>query len=268
MSGTCCWNRPTTCAGSAGAPIVTTARASGNSPAAHSTAAPPRLWPIKIAGAWSMRRIWLAAATRSATLDEKPVLANSPSLAPSPVKSKRSTAMPRSVRPSAMRLAARLSLPQVKQWANNAKAVGVPPGRSSSAESFSPRALGKSKRSEGMACSLLRLLLRYRNRFALRRCGLLGVGLLGFRLRVRLAVLPDDRAHDIRIVVGPDALARVRRDDAPVRVFAERGEIRVLARTDDGRRGKDVVDVGLVVARRAAVDAAGQPVRVRDTGDD
>ena len=37
-----------------------------------------------------------AAATRSSTLEEKLVLANSPSLAPSPVKSKRSTAMPRS----------------------------------------------------------------------------------------------------------------------------------------------------------------------------
>src|SRR3982750_1228199 len=210
MSGTCSLNRRVTCAASDGAAIVTTAFASGHCCAAASTAAPPRLWPIRSAGARYISRKCFAAATRSATLDEKPVLANSPSLAPSPVKSKRSTAMPRSVRPSAMRLAARLSLPQVKQWANNAKAVGVPPGRSSSAESFLPRALGKSKRSEGMACSLLRLLLRYRNRFALRRCGLLGVGLLGFRLRVRLAVLPDDRAHDIRIVVSPDALARVR----------------------------------------------------------
>ena len=44
-----------------------------------------------------------AAATRSATLEENVVLANSPSLEPSPVKSKRSTAMPSAVKPSAMR---------------------------------------------------------------------------------------------------------------------------------------------------------------------
>jgi hypothetical protein len=65
-------------------------------------------------------RRWSAAATRSSTFEEKCVLANSPSLAPSPVKSKRSTAMPWKVSRSAMRLAARLSLPQVKQWANSA----------------------------------------------------------------------------------------------------------------------------------------------------
>src|ERR1700739_1911900 len=66
---------------------------------------------------------------RSATFEEKLVLANSPSLAPRPVKSKRSTAMPRAVRPSAMRRAARTSLPQGKQWANSAKGRGVPRGR-------------------------------------------------------------------------------------------------------------------------------------------
>ena len=48
------------------------------------------------------------------------MLANSPSLVPRPVKSKRSTAMPDAVSRSAMRLAARTSLPQVKQWANSA----------------------------------------------------------------------------------------------------------------------------------------------------
>jgi hypothetical protein len=53
-------------------------------------------------------------------LEEKLVLANSPSLEPSPVKSKRSTAMPSAVSPSATRFAARMSLPQVKQWANSA----------------------------------------------------------------------------------------------------------------------------------------------------
>src|SRR5882757_4443575 len=93
MSGTCCLNRPTTCAGSAGAAMVTTARVSGNSPAAHRTAAPPKLWPIRISGARNMTRMWFAAATRSATLEEKFVLANSPSLAPSPVKSNRDTAL-------------------------------------------------------------------------------------------------------------------------------------------------------------------------------
>jgi len=51
---------------------------------------------------------------------KKLVLANSPSLAPSPVKSKRSTAMPCSVSACTMRLAANTSLPQVKQWANSA----------------------------------------------------------------------------------------------------------------------------------------------------
>jgi hypothetical protein len=100
--------------------IVTTARASGTSDAAASTAVPPRLWPIRIAGAWPALRSAFAAATRSETLEENVVLANSPSLEPSPVKSNRSTAMPSAVRPSAMRLAACTSLPQVKQCANSA----------------------------------------------------------------------------------------------------------------------------------------------------
>src|SRR5262249_38896866 len=82
------------------AAIVTTARASATCDAAASTAVPPRLWPIRIAGARRLRRNSSAAATRSATLEENVVLANSPSLAPSPVKSKRSTAMPSAVRPS------------------------------------------------------------------------------------------------------------------------------------------------------------------------
>jgi len=47
-------------------------------------------------------------------------MANSPSLEPSPVKSKRNTPIPSPVNPSAMRLAAWMSLPQVKQWANSA----------------------------------------------------------------------------------------------------------------------------------------------------
>ena len=44
-------NRAVTWAASQGAAIVTTALASGICPAAASTAAPPRLWPIRIAGA-------------------------------------------------------------------------------------------------------------------------------------------------------------------------------------------------------------------------
>ena len=103
-----------------GAAMVATARASGQCCAAASTAAPPRLWPIRIAGARYISRKWLAAATRSATFDVKWVLANSPSLAPSPVKSKRSTAMPRVASATEMRLAASVSLPQVKQCANSA----------------------------------------------------------------------------------------------------------------------------------------------------
>ena len=65
-------------------------------------------------------RRWSAAATRSATFEEKLVLANSPSLAPRPVKSKRSTAMPRPASASAMREAAKMSFEQVKQCAKTA----------------------------------------------------------------------------------------------------------------------------------------------------
>src|SRR5215831_7516278 len=90
------------------------------SAAAASTAVPPRLWPMRIAGAAARRRSSFAAATRSAILEENVVLANSPSLEPRPVKSKRSTAMPSAVKPSAIRLAAWMSLPQVKQCANSA----------------------------------------------------------------------------------------------------------------------------------------------------
>ena len=110
----------TTCAASAGAPMVTTARASGMSPAAASTAAPPSEWPTSSAGAARVARRWSAAATRSATFEEKLVLANSPSLAPRPVKSKRSTAMPRPASASAMRAAAKMSFEQVKQCAKTA----------------------------------------------------------------------------------------------------------------------------------------------------
>ena len=64
-------NSPVTWAGSDGAPIVTTALASGICPAAARTAAPPRLWPIRIAGPFRSSRRWSAARTRSAIFDEK-----------------------------------------------------------------------------------------------------------------------------------------------------------------------------------------------------
>jgi len=120
ISARAAWRRPATCEGSAGALMVATATASGIRPAAASTAAPPRLWPTRIAGAARSRPSHAAAATRSSTFDENVVLANSPSDPPSPVKSKRSTAMPASVSASLMKLAALLSLEQVKQCANRA----------------------------------------------------------------------------------------------------------------------------------------------------
>ena len=104
-----------TCCASAGDPMVTTPTVSGISEAALSTAVPPRLCPINIEGAISRDRITEAAATRSCTLEEKFVLAKSPSLLPNPVKSKRSTAYPSFTSDRAIRLAATLSLPQVKQ---------------------------------------------------------------------------------------------------------------------------------------------------------
>ena len=76
------------------------------------------------------------------------MLANSPSLWPRPVKSKRRTAMPCSTSASAMRLAAKMSLPQVKQWANSAYARAGPSGESSRAASLPPCDPGKD------ACSL------------------------------------------------------------------------------------------------------------------
>ena len=90
---------------------------------------------------WGAR--WLvrnqsAAATRSSVFDVKSVLANSPSLMPSPVKSKRSTPKPTSVSALAIRDAAWMSLPQVKQWANSANAFGGPAGRSSRAANSAP----------------------------------------------------------------------------------------------------------------------------------
>ena len=115
--------------------MVHTARASVIPLAAASTAAPPRLWPISSFGASSSARSQSAAASRSPTFEEKLVLANSPSLAPSPVKSKRSTPIPCRVSPWAMRVAAKTFCVQVKQCANSANARGRPSGMSSRAAS-------------------------------------------------------------------------------------------------------------------------------------
>src|SRR5690606_17717347 len=62
----------------------------------------------------------------------------------SPVKSKRSTPMPWSVSARAMRAAAATSLPQVKQWANNASAAGSPSGSSNAPARSSPSWLGNA----------------------------------------------------------------------------------------------------------------------------
>jgi hypothetical protein len=100
--------------------MVATATVSGTLDAMARTAAPPRLCPIKIAGAWRSRLSHAAAAKRSAVLVENVVLAKSPSDSPKPVKSKRNTANPASVSASLMNVAACESLEHVKQCANSA----------------------------------------------------------------------------------------------------------------------------------------------------
>src|SRR6516162_3372322 len=107
-------------------------------PAAASTAAPPSEWPMRMTGAAWLSRSQPAAQTRSSTLEEKSVLAKSPSDEPRPVKSKRSTATPAAASPLAMRRAANASFVQVKQWATSAKACTEPLGSSSRAASSSP----------------------------------------------------------------------------------------------------------------------------------
>ena len=162
--------------------------------AAASTAAPPRLWPIRIAGARYILRRWFAAATRSATLEENVVLANSPSLAPSPVKSKRSTAMPRAVSPSAMRFAASTSLPQVKQCANSANATGWPGRPVEQRGELLAARIGKVEafgRHAPSYCLPARPLQR-------------GSAALA---QIRLGLICRDGADHIGIIVGPDALA-------------------------------------------------------------
>ena len=130
----------TTCSASAGAPIVATARTSGIAAAATSTAAPPSEWPISSCGAPMVSRIASATRTRSPTLEEKSVEANSPAEWPRPVKSKRTVAMPRLASCLATVRAARMSLVQVKQCANRATASISPSGRSMRAASFAPSA--------------------------------------------------------------------------------------------------------------------------------
>ena len=143
-----------TCEGSKGAPMVATARADGIASAARSTAAPPSEWPIRSDGAIPRPSRWRAAASRSATLEVKVVLANSPPEWPSPVKSKRITAMPCAASRPEMRRAATMSLPQVKQWAKSAVASVGPSGRSSRAASVEPSWPGKERRSVVMAAIL------------------------------------------------------------------------------------------------------------------
>ncbi len=126
--------------------MVTTPTLSAICEAAASTAAPPRECPISKAGARCSARSQAAARTRSATLDEKLVEAKSPPLPPSPVKSKRRVAMPRAASARLIFTAAGVSLLQVKQWANSAKARGakLPSGSSSRALSFAPSAPSNS----------------------------------------------------------------------------------------------------------------------------
>jgi hypothetical protein len=59
--------------------------------------------------------------TRSSTLDEKLVSAKSPSLSPSPVKSKRNTAIPSRVSARLILLMALMFFEQVKQWAKRSE---------------------------------------------------------------------------------------------------------------------------------------------------
>ena len=133
-----------TWAASPGAPMVATALVSGIAAAAESTAAPPSEWPTRMSGARRFSLSQSAAVRRSATFEEKLVDANSPSDDPSPVKSKRSTAIPRAASSLAMVRAAKMSFEQVKQWANSAAAATSPAGRSSRAASRAPDAPANS----------------------------------------------------------------------------------------------------------------------------
>src|SRR4051812_42318631 len=136
--------------GSNGAPIVATARTSAMRPAATSAAAPPRLWPMRISGGPKVLLTWSAALTRSSTLEEKVASANSPPLAPRPVKSKRSAAIPRAASHWLMYAAALESFEQVKQCAKIARARGAPAGSSRRPASSCPAEDGKRTVLEAM----------------------------------------------------------------------------------------------------------------------
>ena len=83
-----------TCAGSDGALIVTTARASGIAMRGGEHGGAAEAVADQDRGRGEASAQVVGGGDRSSTLEENVVLANSPSLAPSPVKSKRSTAMP------------------------------------------------------------------------------------------------------------------------------------------------------------------------------
>src|SRR5580692_6302038 len=94
-----------------------------------------------------------AAKIRSSTLEENPLVANSPSLSPRPVKSKRNTPTPLAAKARLMWTAALAVLSQVKQCARSAKACASPSGRSSRADSVWPCAFLKSKGSDFIGAS-------------------------------------------------------------------------------------------------------------------
>ncbi len=133
-SRTCC-----TWAGSAGAPMVATARTDAIAGAALRTAAPPREWPTRRAGGATTVARCSAAVLMSATSAAKPPDASAPSLAPIPAKSKDRTAKPSDTRAAVSWRSARRSFEHVKQWAKTALARTGPRGTSSRAASDVPR---------------------------------------------------------------------------------------------------------------------------------
>src|SRR5258706_8013490 len=148
-----------------------TAPAMGIGEAGVSTAVPKRLCQTRSVGARCSRLRKSAAATRSSAFEEKFVFAKSPSLPPSPVKSKRSTANPFSASAALIAAAALLSLEQVKQWAKMAYASGGPAGASSRAASDVPNAPGKvTGRLLGAICAPAYLLRHGDNRRDMSSC--------------------------------------------------------------------------------------------------
>ena len=143
---------PSTWEGSAGAPIVATARTDGRRWAACRTAAPPREWPMRMDGARATPSRCSAAATSSSTLPLKVVSANSPALSPRPVKSNRRTAIRRRISVREIATTAFRSLEQVKQCAKTAYASARPSaGSSRMADRSAPPDPGKERRLVVMA---------------------------------------------------------------------------------------------------------------------